>query len=532
MRDRESGIALVTVVLGMAAVMLMSFLLFTVAQNSFNQAQNQRRDDEVLAATEAMLERYAAKLTIDPSYYVRQVDEAEPPRVCAEGPSTGLVKNPGETWFADCPTWTYNAASDYYYHPLLNPGGGSNVGALIQVSPPIGGSDLEVTVVGRQGEKSLSRAVTANLRPESISEFAFLVERSLYFGRGAKIGGKIYVGGDLGFSQSSPIGEVYANIFAHGEIGPSSSYGPPIFKNGAEGWDSTGSFNDIDEVYPTPLSFDGFWDDLDLIQDSACSGGGICLDRSTNPAIPTGTEAYLIEPFVAGTTTKFRISYSTSTPNSPHSGSCLSTEERWWVNAHNASWTQLGVYDMPTNGAIWADDHVVIGEDSSTPAVIRGAATIYAGTSASRKNIVINTDILYADGLTGTDVLGLISSDEVAFSPQANGTDDHLIVHAAILVQGTDPSVDGSIFSADACGKGGSILTDNYTASGGLPELTMWSSISQRRTGSVSSDYNPRNYNFDPRLQQLRPPFFPLLSDKWEYGNWREGTLPSWADVP
>ena len=71
---------------------------------------------------------------------------------------------------------------------------------------------------------------------------------------------------------------------------------------------------------------------------------------------------------------------------------------------------------------VWSDVHIVVGRPTAV-ATLKGALTIYAGTLGAPKNIIIGSDVLYSGGLTGTDVIGLIGSDEVYISPSAVGSD-------------------------------------------------------------------------------------------------------------
>lgn len=91
----EEGVALAVVVFG-------------ATQSGF-----QAREDAVLAGAEAMLDRYAAKLSIDPLYYQRFVDEAEAPRRCTDtsSPAFPSVVNPGNPWITDCSSWEYESTS-------------------------------------------------------------------------------------------------------------------------------------------------------------------------------------------------------------------------------------------------------------------------------------------------------------------------------------------------------------------------------------------------------------------------------------
>src|SRR3972149_5752761 len=78
----EGGFAMMSVVMGMTAIVFMVAVIFMNASAEYQGAQTQRREDTIIAGAEAMLERYAAKLTIDPLYYQNYVDEAELPRRC------------------------------------------------------------------------------------------------------------------------------------------------------------------------------------------------------------------------------------------------------------------------------------------------------------------------------------------------------------------------------------------------------------------------------------------------------------------
>ena len=268
----EQGSVLALVSFGLIAMVLMTVLIHQLAKTEISQAEFYDREDSVLAGTEAMLERYATKLTIDPLYYNRYVDEAEAPRRCTDttSVSNGLVAQPGGLWFSDCQSWSYEYTGTFYNHPLLQgePGNaGDAIEVLLHVATPINGDPLEVTVVGRQNARVNRRSVVAELRAESISEFVRMVEGDLRYGSGAKTFGKIYVGETVGYA---PGGEAHGNIYAEDNILTGSSSGLPIWMDGAEGWDSTGNHNSLSEVvtdiYPDPIDFDRFWDDLALIE--------------------------------------------------------------------------------------------------------------------------------------------------------------------------------------------------------------------------------------------------------------------------
>lgn len=522
--EREGGFAMMVVMMGMTALVLIIILLFHQASAEDRNSQYQRREDAILAGADAMLERYAAKLTIDPFYYGRFVDDAELARRCTDtsSGSYGATAQPGSAWFGDCRTWEYEDPGDFFNHPLL--AGRADISAddiasLITVEPDESTGGVTVTVLSQQSEFRQTRAVVADIRPEPISEFAWLQEEDLRFGSGVVVTGKVYVGGDLDFAQTPVRGIVHRNIFAEGAIGRNSGYGPPIFASGAQGYDGHGDYNDIRGVYAEPLDFERFWDDLDLIRNVACSGGGLCLSRTLNPGLGLSANptAWLIEPVVSGSTGQLRVSAAYS--NSSYS--CVDSEEWWFLNSQNASWTLVGVFPIADNPVVWADNHVVIGRPGAA-ATVQGEVTIYAGSSGSRKNIVIGSDIVYRSGTSGTDVIGLIGSDEIYINPSSVGGDNELTINGALLSQ------QGILGTGLDCGTTGDTM---LPLSGGYPiaVLNVNGSIAKVRTGDLASHFGTRNYGFDSRLERLRPPLFPLLQDTWHFENWRETTLPCWA---
>jgi hypothetical protein len=294
-------------------------------------------------------------------------------------------------------------------------------------------------------------------------------------------------------------------------------YGPPTFVDGAQGYAGRGPYPDIRTVLPEKLDFDRFWADLEVIRSAACTGGGLCLSRSLNPGLGLADEpvAWMLEPTATGPAGAIRVSAAFG----KRSAACLSSEEWWWVRSREADWELLGTFPVPANGAVWVDGHAILGKPGEV-GIVAGAMTIYAGRAESPRNIVIAGDIAYATADRGTDVLGLISSDEIIIDPAAIGSDGRLEVSAAMLEQG------GTMRVALDCGATGKPIErvgDN------APVLHTFGSQARRETGNMSSQFAARNYEFDTRLEWLRPPLFPLLDESWSYRNWREVLPPCWA---
>lgn len=514
---RDDGVALALVMLGISVVAGLGIVIGheAVAQN--NHAHYQKRDDVLVANGEALLDRYAAKLTIDPAYHLHWVDEAERTRRCTDGTipaNLNVEVGPGNAWLDGCRTWDYPNAptdSDWFVHPLfdagVNPSVGTATRSLIEVTPPESGLGVHVQVVAEAVGRGQLRAISAEIRATALSEFFRVTENNLSYGSGAIVTGKIYSGGTLNFSNP---GIVHRDIYSEGGI-----LNPPTFESGAEAFDTTGSWNDIREVFPQPLNFDNFWDDLNVLQQAACNGGGLCFDDPS-------AEAWLIHPHVQGGVGYLDVWME----DDNHGSGCVSNEEFWWLEPHDGSvnWSYQGRFQIPKNGAVWANEHVVVGNrDSSLGesgwSTVKGGLTIYAGSVSDPKNIILNADTTYSDPAS-FDVTGLIASDEVILVPDAvgNRVSEEFHIRAALLGQESRWRV------ARACGSDGSVLTDP-----GNSTLFTQGSIATRTSGDIAAHFSIRNYGFDPRLEFLRPPFYPLLSEDWSYESWSEDSIPDWA---
>ncbi|NIA25668.1 MAG: hypothetical protein GWP04_08880 [Gammaproteobacteria bacterium] len=508
----EAGIAVVTVTMLLLLVGLIIVALFKEATIQYEQARVQEREDVIVAGAEAMLDRYAAKLTIDPLYYLHWVDEAERARRCDTATATeyGQIVQPGHAWFTGCETWSYlNPDRDgdgtpdtdpaWYVHPVLDDTGTkSDISILIEITPPLDGP-VNALVVGKRGSSVQRRAITAGIHATALSEFYRAVQTDLSYGAYAETYGKIYAGGDISFAGDTT---AHADVFAEGKI----TSAPAVWADGAEGWESspTGSFNDIRDAYPQPLDFNDFWDDLDLVKNTACGGSGICLDDAD-------ATAWLVHAYVSGGVGKLRILKSTT----------AQSETWWWTEAQSSSagWTLYGTFDIPDSGTLWANQHLIVGDryapvgvdqdgDGFTDSILRGSLTMYAGSAASRKNLIINADTYYDDP-NSQDILGLVASDEIVINHNAVGDDRNMYINGALLAQ-----------------------YDRWRFSGYAPSeshLYTNGSIATRNVGAIASYIKYRHYGFDSRLEYLRPPMFPLLDNDWSYDNWKEVTLPDWA---
>ncbi len=556
MRDlrRDEGTALITAILIGTVIMGFSVLLAQLSVREVRQASFQEQEDVTLAATEAMLERYATKLTLDPAYYFHRVDEAERTRVCTDvsSVSLGVSFDPGSDWDDSCGTWDYvdppdgdgDGRPDWWVHPLFDQDGdpatlgSKDAAVMMEVAPPGDGEPVRVTVVGRRGDSVNRRAISASVRATALSEFARVAEGDISFGSGAILNGPVYSGDDLDFASDN---ETFYNIYAEDQI-----FSEPIVRDDAVLYDGRGEHEDIREVFPEPLDFNNFWDDLDLIRGVACdAGAGICLDDAD-------ATAWMLHPYVSAGIGRIAIWKSTV---NPPTNSCLNSDEWWILNpepalpeegrngsttpapagAFSDLWTLWDDVEYPDAGVVWANEAVVMGYrgfpsatdsngDGFKEIVMKGGLTVYAGSSADSKNITINADILLSNETGFTDVLGLAASESIAINPYAISTVDREL-ETWVAWLGQSPN---SNFTSRACGRnsGNGVTPPNSV-------LDFHGSRASRSTSAMSGSalFSVRNYQFDDRLAFLRPPFWPLLVDQWRYEDWQEDPLPPWGRI-
>lgn len=533
---RDDGFTLIAVVTFSLLLVLLATTLLADALAQSEDANRQQRDDVLVATAEAIIDRYASKLTVNPAYYLQRVDESERARTCTDPthPQNGVEVAAGNDWIDGCAEWAYLTEpgdGDWFSHPLLDIE--VDAEALIEVSSPDEAGDIEISVVGRVAERGQFRTISANLNAISLSEFVAVSQNDLVVGAGITIDGKMYAGGNLFYTQS-PTATVLADTFTEGIFFTNDSYGCPNLQNGAVAHDNgSGSCGatDIRSVFPEALSFSSFWDDLERLRNVACGGSGLCLNG--------GYEAYLIHPYVEGGQARLAVWGSNGTPPMNEDCTTYDAESAWWINVHDpaVTWTPLGTNLLyPANGAVFADGHVILGNRGGNPVApaadaitVKGGLTILAGSQDAPKNLIVNTDITYSDP-SSFDVIGMIASDENRINPQVVGSDLSFEWRGAVLSQGTRWGV------AQWCGATGeSVRIDDdgslvKAPNGSFAAMTFTGSMAFRNTPNINFTMFPRTYVFDPRLAYLRPPFYPLIGDDWSYDNWSENFIPDWAN--
>ncbi|MCB0989561.1 MAG: hypothetical protein KDB16_01175, partial [Acidimicrobiales bacterium] len=516
----EQGIALVTVLLGIMVIFAAVLVLAREATAQYRDARYNERDDVLLSHMEAVVDRYVSKLSVDPSYHLRWVDEFERTRTCTDplSPDLNDKKNAGEAWFNGCGAWAYlddPAPAEWQRHPLTVDADDGEV--LLEVRPRGDRGAVELIVAGQIRQREQYRTISVDISPPAVSAFQWLSEVDLRFTPGAEVEGPVYSGNNVVFN-GTPVGETRGDVYADNQI-----LSPPDFLEGSIGYDSTGAHGGVvTDVFPEPLVFDELWDDIDLLHETACLRGGICLDEP-------GATAYLVQPYTLGATAQVAVWYSTERV----SRGCLDPDEWWWINAeedddgdtnpNTNNWQVLGSFDIPQNGVLWANATVVLGNRSvgtpTGPVEIGAPLTIAAGSASDEADVVINADIEYRDPSIG-DVLGLVSSGDIVINPHAVGhvTPGEMNLLGAYLAQ------KGQIRIARTCGQWGSVPPTVIP-----PHLNFHGSIATRDSGDFVLYFPSQTFEWDARFRDLAPPLYPQISAAYAFVDWRETPVPAWA---
>ena len=162
---------------------------------------------------------------------------------------------------------------------------------------------------------------------------------------------------------------------------------------------------------------------------------------------------------------------------------------------------------FPTNGLIFVEDHLWI-EGQVNTARLTIAAGRFPDSPSTRKDIIINSDLLYSN-YDGQDAIALIAQGNVTTGLYS---DDSLRVDAALIAQNGRV---GRFYYESDCGT-------NYQRS----DITLYGMLgSNLRYGFAYTDgsgYATRNIVYDSYLLYAPPPSFPLTSDQYTTLSWEE----------
>jgi hypothetical protein len=469
-------------VLGITAVLgIVAATSLTMAQGGTTSTARLGRGDVAIQAADAGVNKYISRLVEDPRYWDHFVDQAEDPRY----DPLGVKHMPGSPWVPGTP-WTYSGPPQTLV-PLQDARFGSATYSLRITPPPVGQDVVTVQSHARidsNSPKAQVRTIQAQILPTSIADFQMISNREIKYGSSAVTTGKVYSAVSVNHT-----GVAKAPVYGQDKVcrEPASPlacaghyYGTDVFQAGAYDSTSTPKFSD---KFKTPIDFSQFTRAIADIKDAAQHGGHY-------EPIKSGVDGWMLQ---------FR------------SDGTVRIHEVRSVNLRESVTTYIScakTVSVPANGAMYFEQPVVVGDGSTfrdacgvsgpRDSVVDGRVTV-----ATPGDLLIGGNISYETD--GDDVLGLIATQNIVFPTYAPRT---MAVRAATLAQY------GNWVTARGAPISPAHLSLVYTGS------------QTTNQGGYASMFTTRTYNYDPVLQFLRPPFYPIIEGSWTTRYWREVRPP------
>lgn len=471
----ERGMSLIAVLLIGAVLTALAIAVATTTEAALDRAGASKRQSTAFQAAEAGIDDYIAKLTEDRLYYGHFVHPAEDDRAPA---GSQTVDGAGvRRWTGDL-AWTYpsapvrwvSLANGYEYHLDIEP-------------PTATRSGVRIRSTGRRaGDSADARTLEVLVRASSVADFFMITNNDIRYGSTAVTYGKVYAGIDESSGTPRNIdheGVAHADLYAEGRILDAANVDYEDGAAGYSGYSASGtplSASDPAQIRSkvrNPIRFGDFVVALAEIRRAAEHGGGLLLD---NPAV----HAWRLTFRANGVVDVARCTRSGSNHVAAVRPSCI---------AH-------GTYSVPSIGAIYAEQSVIVSGSGSGTAADQVSRVNGRVTVASNADIVVANDISYV--VPGEDVLGLIARNDVII---AKWTPTNLTWTASVIAQ------TGRRRSWDSSGSHGTALFTGSVATNGSPYMDMFS---------------VREYSYDRNLVYLQPPYFPVLEEAYTVLFYRE----------
>jgi len=191
------------------------------------------------------------------------------------------------------------------------------------------------------------------------------------------------------------------------------------------------------------------------------------------------------------------------------------------VKNTRAGWTNWTTNAFPANGLIYVKDA------TNNPTSTKKGNVYLSGTLDGRLTIASDYDILITNHVryathptnSSTDALGLLAMRNVVIDQSCP---NNLDVFAHIIASGKSTPTD----SSDGC-----FWVTNYDNGSGRGELSVYGGIVQDKRGPVGTVNSSsgaqitgfkKNYTYDTRFADNPPPFYPTLTNEYQWKAWRE----------
>jgi hypothetical protein len=453
LRD-ESGQTMLLVVFAIALLATIAVSLTDVVTDEAQSSGHAVSSDSAYQAAEAGIDTYASHLLDDQLYFLHYVAEGESTRV-----SGAVTADPGDAWTGGV-TWTYPYGQNnwrvlgngYAYNlEITGPSGsGTPQQQAIQIVSTGCRWDTTQNACGAAANNA-ERTIQTLLVPSSVANFQMIANTAITYGPTATTNGKVYSTGTVTHNGTAS-GNVYSEVSVNGSYtltGGAQVYSPSTNPN-------------IRSVLPNPINFSAFLTSISDIQ-RASQSGGVFLNQASPPAawevIFQGNGTFTAAPCS-------QVGTSDVSEVAPTCGAATT-------------------YNVPSNGAIYSNETVIIGGTGANASVVNGRVTV-----TSNNDIVIGNNISYQTGTNS--VLGLVALNNMIVAYWAP---NNLSWNAATIAS-TGQWTDTCGAFSYGCGTHGTMTFTGSTAT---------------NDGGSMSMFGTRVYDYDPNLLWLLPPWFPTV---------------------
>lgn len=475
----DEGGALLLVVMISFVIAILGATMVTRATQETRLSGFELERQGAIQAAEAGVNDYVAKMTEDHLYFKHYVHPAETSR---KNSSTNAVVNanttavtwPGDPWTYPTPHNRWKALTNGYEFNL-------------QITSP-SAADPRTTILasGRKtGSARTTRSIEVVIRGSSVADFQMFAASDVNVGSGADTYGRYYAGVDAGGTKHSISydGNAYADVIAENVVTtPTGTLASHLANATARMIDKNTANNLLRTVIGAPPQFGSFstaFAEVKRAAQSTTGGGPFLLDDSTQ-------DGWFLNFKPAGTIDVYKCK----------------KKPTFLLYDGNKDGSQRPVCTLfvankpvPAIGAIWVQQSVIVAGTVKGRVTVATQGDVVIGDPVSATTVTNFGDLLYA----GTDdVIGLMAYTDVVM-PTWSPPD--LEVHAALLAQ-----------TGRRYGRG---PNDSRV------QFTHYGATASSLTPSMSMFTN-RDYNYDPNLLFIQPPFFPVLEKAYTVLRYRE----------
>jgi Tfp pilus assembly protein PilX len=439
--SHDHGFAMVYVILVMMVMSSIAFVTLETMQHEQTTSYTQTQRQTAYQAAEAGIEDYMSKMKDDPQYYLHWIHPAESVRRSSTNVDVPVQFNgsgdPIQQAWAYTNTWTYPSGK-VFYRDATSTSATNPYEYNIQVVPPTSAAPtLTITSTGRPaGDTNTKdyRVIQQVLSPNSITRYYRIVNGDIGFGSTTTTNGQVWSNGTITHD-----GIATADLWATGSIN-----GAVTMQNGSVKHPSQS----------TPINFASFLTSLTDISRAASI-------NSPSTSFHDGTRDVWKLVFVSNGTFTAQACDQNGT-NDPA------------YQDPTTNCTSATTYNVPSNGAIYTDQDVIV-----------------SGSVKGRVTVATAADVILGGAINpvtpGTDVIGLNAQNNLIIAQYAPNT---LTWNASVLCQtGT---------------------WKTYSQDGSHGTMTFAGSSTTDDGGSMTM-YTTRNYGYDDNLRFLIPPWFPSL---------------------